>query len=436
METIKINQEEQKILYELKSIYDRHKVLERYKSKFNVFKLLMDPYDEVHLHSKMIYGILTEEKYKKLFLLSLLNILEILPDKSIGTSNIKNINVEREKKFSHGRIDIFISFEMNQLQYNIILENKLWALDQNKQLDRYLEFVSRHNKNGQNYVLYLTLDGHEPSCESCSDIEKIKLISYQDHILKWLENCIKIAARENALREILIQYEELIEKITGKDSGLSMELKDFILENSENFNFANSIKPALIEAEVELQLKFWKKLEEKLKIHLKENWDIDYQDVNENSKLGKYNSIYSRDTISGYYQGTRGSTYYGILYKICDLDQVGPIYLKIEISRDSLYFGIRKQVESLDEESARYQDLLNKLSSTYVIRDKEWWVGWKYLLLDDKKINLLEIDKDFAEILIDDNKLDKFVDHCIEQIDDLIEIVLSVWDIKFICICF
>ena len=40
-----------KFFYELKLIYNKYKLLDGMKSDFNIFSQLLNPYDEVNLHS-------------------------------------------------------------------------------------------------------------------------------------------------------------------------------------------------------------------------------------------------------------------------------------------------------------------------------------------------------------------------------------------------
>lgn len=67
------------------------------------------------------------------------------------------------------------------------------------------------------------------------------------------------------IRETLIQYRSLLLKLTGKEErNLSEELKEMILSNKEYLDILYKLPDVLDNIKVELQLKFWEKLEERL----------------------------------------------------------------------------------------------------------------------------------------------------------------------------
>ena len=125
----------------------------------------------------------------------------------MGLKISKNPKIFREKD----RIDILIEDGKNA----VIIENKIGAPDQSKQLVRYYE---KANKRFDNIILvYLTPFGHSPNIDSKEDLD-VKLISYQNHILSWLEewyeeNQDRSVADEN-LKSFVKLYTEQIRKIT------------------------------------------------------------------------------------------------------------------------------------------------------------------------------------------------------------------------------
>ena len=141
----------EKFHYNLQLIYNKYKVIDSLKSNFNVFDLIINPYDEVNLHSRMIYSILTERKFQKQFLMSFLNSIYVSLPENVAFSDFKNISVEREKAISNGRIDLFISFKIKNISYNVLVENKLLAGDQPEQMNRYKSYMNSY-PNDNNYV--------------------------------------------------------------------------------------------------------------------------------------------------------------------------------------------------------------------------------------------------------------------------------------------
>lgn len=408
--------ERKDILYNLKLIYDRHKILDESKSDFNIFQTIANPYDEMNLHSKFIYTILNEKKYGYEFLLSFLkNIGLDLAD--IDKSSIK---IEREKAVPDGRLDIYIEFRANDEHYSIAIENKIYAGDQNKQLDRYLDYLDMLNKGNEKYLYYLTLDGHDPSSESCSNLSKVINIFYSENILNWIGEAISISAKEATLREVLVQYEELLEKICGKDIDYTMEIKDYILKNADNYDFAKSLETGLTEAKVELQHKFWKRLEARLEEHLSKEYGLDMSKVDKSGNLGEVNKWYSLDLIRNKRRN------FGLIYNLGDFKNIGNLYLKVEIERN-LIFGIRN-VKSHIENTLEYSNMLDIFKqNNFILTSHYWWLSYNHVKdLRGNRFDLYDIEKDLAETIMNDEKLDSLISSCIEQIDGLLKIVYEL----------
>ncbi|MDR1352810.1 MAG: PD-(D/E)XK nuclease family protein [Treponema sp.] len=107
------------------------------------------------------------------------------------------------------------------------IEAKIWAGDQPRQVADYFAFAKTKNKDVHVPVLYLTVDGHEPSDFSKAGVSKndYVLLSFKQDILAWLEAC----ARENAteavvpVRENLKQLIAAIKSLCGKSEDAEME---------------------------------------------------------------------------------------------------------------------------------------------------------------------------------------------------------------------
>lgn len=405
--------ERKDILYNLKLIYDRHKILDESKSDFNIFQTIANPYDEMNLHSKFIYTILNEKKYGYEFLLSFLKNIGL----DLAGIDKSSIKIEREKAVHDGRLDLYIKFRANDELYSIAIENKIYAGDQNKQLDRYLDYLDAINKGKEKYLYYLTLDGHDPSSESCSNLSKVINISYSENILNWIGEAISISAKEAKLREALVQYEELLEKICGKDIDYTMEIKDYILKNADNYDFVKSLETGLAEARVELQDKFWKRLEARLEEHLSREYGLDMSKVDKTKEIGTSNKWYSLNLIK------KKSRYFGLIYNLGNFKNLGDLYLKVEIERN-LIFGIRN-VESHIENTLEYSNMLDVFKqNNFILTSHDSWLSYKHVKdLKGNRFDLYDIDKDFAETIMYDEKLDALISSCIEQIDVLLKLV-------------
>lgn len=141
---------------------------------------------------------------------------------------VKLYKNENEKhKSTGGRIDIYLR---DKKENSIAIENKIYASDQEAQMQRY------YNHKKSNYVVYyLTLLGDEPSKES-----KLKLkankdffnISYKTDIVNWLELCLKEVPNFTSLREAINQYILLIKKLTNT---LNMDAQEELFDTMTDY---------------------------------------------------------------------------------------------------------------------------------------------------------------------------------------------------------
>ena len=118
-----------------------------------------------------------------------------------------------------GRIDILV--ESKSSHYGLIIENKIYAGDQDKQLTRYDNY-GKETFGADGYLLvYLTLYGCDASKESTAtksaeEVGYLRL-SYAEDILRWLEQCARLADNKPLVRESLNQYIRTIKQLTYQD---------------------------------------------------------------------------------------------------------------------------------------------------------------------------------------------------------------------------
>lgn len=133
--------------------------------------------------------------------------------------DISEASVVTEYVTPVGRIDILIT---DISGHAIILENKIYASDQDSQLKRYNEFAQGKYGDGNYRILYLTLDGKEASDQSCEGVE-YTTVSYQSDILEWLDESARAVCDKPFLRESLLQYRNLIKQLTNQDMDKTVE---------------------------------------------------------------------------------------------------------------------------------------------------------------------------------------------------------------------
>ena len=125
-----------------------------------------------------------------------------------------------------GRIDILVeskssSYGLKNSRYGLIIENKIYAGDQDKQLTRYDNYGKETFGADRYLLVYLTLYGCDASKESTAtksaeEVGYLRL-SYAEDILRWLEQCVRLADNKPLVRESLNQYIRTIKQLTYQD---------------------------------------------------------------------------------------------------------------------------------------------------------------------------------------------------------------------------
>ena len=141
---------------------------------FNLFSILRSSSDEVRLHSRFLAFLLNPKATHNQGT-ALLNLLLIRL--GIHDFALENVSVEVE----YQNIDILVR---NQSKQAVIIENKIYAGDQDEQIWRYHQLIQKEGYSDIS-TTYLTLDGSEPSEQSRKTLPVI-LISYEAEIISWL----------------------------------------------------------------------------------------------------------------------------------------------------------------------------------------------------------------------------------------------------------
>lgn len=240
---------------------------------FNVFSILKMESKENETHSAFLGELLNPKGTHckgNIFLKLFLKIIENTDiDTETTTSHLEyHIGTRNDIKKVGGRIDIFLIDRENK---SISIENKIYAGDQDSQIERYCNY----NKE-KNTVFYLTLFGNEPDVKSKGQLisnEDFYVISYKEHILQWLQLCINEAAEIPILRESIKQYLILIKKLTSTmDNKEEKELIEVMLRNYEEASFISANFTKVNQA---LGEEIRQKVIAKLKVKLKDKYIVE-----------------------------------------------------------------------------------------------------------------------------------------------------------------
>ena len=382
-------------------------------ANFNIFKTLHVERYEVKTHSAFLSELLNAKgshgqggKYLDLFIQQFgvkdfdSKNSESIVEYSIGQ---KFSEEQSEDEQSSGRIDILITDKDNNC---IVIENKIDARDQGRQLIRYQKFIKEKQRKG--YLFYLNLDSKEPHEKSRGDLKNgdyaanendsvdFQIISYKWDILEWLEQCLKESASLPLLRETLQQYIQLIKSITNHPTNKSMEqeIVKYIIESTENLKTASTIASCIDAAKQKILQKFWKEL---------------------------YTGLKNKFDVRGMIDGFQTEDYYALgrgkiiaLWVEIPSKRIGDyrLYWGAEIEHN-FYSGFWIGNKDGKKESVTNNDICQKYRE-YLQEYKfanDFWLGWKYSIpqLNFKNFN------DAAYELADDVSMKKIVTGIVEN---------------------
>ena len=245
---------------EVKKIKIEYDTIAKYTGvNFNIFNILDVSSKEVKLHSNFLAEMLNPkgshmqgDTFLKFFLEEIEN--EIKWDEG-ENKGFQIIESEVHKEFWTGKISKdyteggSIDILIHNKHQGIIIENKIYANDQPKQLLRYYNFGVNTFKAEQNFrILYLTLDGSHPSDFSTGGITYYSCISYKTHIKNWLEKCLTVVYDFPLVFALIRQYLNHIKHLTNQSifEKMNEKIKDKITVDQNAFKAAREISNALL----------------------------------------------------------------------------------------------------------------------------------------------------------------------------------------------
>ena len=376
---------------------------------YNVFNILGLSTREVRTHSAFIADLLNPEGLHgqgSIFLELFIEQLKI--GFSFSKDELKSAKIEVERHIGTisdnctegGNIDIIIELGGKL----IIIENKIYARDQECQLVRYYNYAINSYSKDNFILLYLTLDKQEASdfsticinkdCREESEreepikddltkkeIKKLELnqdyfnITYHTTIKEWLKKCLKEIEEKPFLIETLKQYINLVKQLTGQtmNDKMNNKITNILISNSESIKTSFEIEENILTVKKELTKKVLFDIE---KYFEKENYKFE---VSEN--------------CVGFFK----DTYFGI-YKEGSNFLFGFGFDKAYWS--DFYFGIyiRNQGESTKDAA-----VVNKLENIKKEYSTKYWPYNDYCenLIWDKHVFIKIAEGEFSKMLIE-----------------------------------
>lgn len=254
-------------------------------------------------------------------------------------------NIGNITETTGGRIDILITDHSEtgsgkDSGHAIIIENKIGAADQPNQLVRYHNFAPKAT------LLYLTLNGDEPSDQSKGELTDYRCISYRRDIIGWLHKCAQLAFDKPRVRETINQYINLLQQLTNQNTmEQNKEQLIQLLTNKDNFEQATAIEQGMPDVRKHI-------------FH-----DIFRKQVEEQLKKEDAPEVIIVDCTSDGYSS------YTISFRLDGWTQDKLFRFTTEGGR--MYYGICR--------AAAQEGIRDEKIDTTGYHRNPWWIVWKYM---------------------------------------------------------
>ncbi|MFN8417485.1 MAG: PD-(D/E)XK nuclease family protein [Cytophagaceae bacterium] len=369
-------------LYKIKSIISSHnEKLDSEGLRFNIFSILNISSNEVRLHSNLIAELLSRNGthgMKDSFCRSFFKLFPFEQNNIISNFNYDNYIVEVEKYTgiinedytSGGRLDIVITDNSNN---RVIIENKIFAGDQKNQLLRYYNFDKR------SIILYLTLEGTEPSIWSTNNTIHNSIdfhcISYRYFISNWLIECMELSKEKPRINQIINQYLQIVKNYSNPNYNnlMTNEIVNIISTDKELYMSIDEIVNSYNVFRRSISDKFWEQL-----------------------RLKKPN-------------GSIVITQNNIVIKL-DIDE----------DNEGFYIGFyleknNQRIKGTDESVAHIADKLLDISPKFIKNDN--YIGW---IFSNTFRKFWHLDKEKIFDLNNPNSMNSFTDEIVNEVDNYI----------------
>ena len=370
-------------------------------SYFNIFDILGVGHKEVRI-CMFLHELLSPKGshgagsiYLRAFVRDVLQIDETI----FKDAEYDNAVVTKEELIDNDRrIDLLIRIGKRAFP----IEAKIYAKDQDKQCIDYYNYSCKHYDK-ETVIHYLTIDEHMPSESSIGSLKvgkNLMLISFESHIINWLDNCVDLPEtnKRPAVKELMSQFRDLLLRLTKKNrKEISMQLLKEI-NSTEKFIAARTIANEINEIKANKMKEVFEYIE---------NYISDIS----GGKIAPVHKNY-KERIATFYNHA-STTWPTLCYLLKTHDPAlnNKLILRIEVDY-RLYYGVgnwddEKKQHSKGTDDTVVQDYVESYAGDCFVSNSrtDWWYFWKYLGTDGHGINFRECDENF-ERLFDEDKFE------------------------------
>lgn len=250
------------------------------KESYNIFSVLEIENKEL-IHSRFLAHLINpngkNQNHQRFFKSFLQKFIE-----NEEQAKFSNVLVKTEQSLKNGLLDLGradIWIKAKETNDYIIIENKLFAGDQKKQLKRYSDYLKGERSDGKRrsgILIYLTLNGKEASNHSTAYGEIFYYTISYSQISSWINEEMKKEPFSEPFSTILTHYCTTVDKLVMKYEILNIindnnGFPELLLDCLKNKNTPKNIKVYIEDKKIvellnaELELKFWKNTEKEIK---------------------------------------------------------------------------------------------------------------------------------------------------------------------------
>ena len=394
----------------IKTILELKKKAIPNNNNFTIFSVLGNETDEDKTHTTFLYEMLKPNGLHNMGDVFLKTFFEtVLNQPYSNSAQISKEHSIDSNDDNYGRVDLCIETSNNRYP----IEIKIYAPDQEHQIDRYVKFAKKKSETSK--VYYLTLDGHTPSsCDQSSEDDFI-CISFAEQIRKWLTNCIDIARHDKNVVDVLTQYLTLLNKLTSSEqSDIYMDaIEKLISSSKDNYECAVAFEKGLLAVRTSKLKQFF----DNIKAHLSDRIECNYDE----SALKKV------------YQDK--NPYFAMVGEIKTVENI-KLELAFEISVEGFYYGVAIDIPNVlqpERKKSIIQERKEFIKSLYnnadwqdwVGRIKGYWVWWKWLPSKNEKIHFSNCSGENYSKLYDAEEFNKIMKKVYEDIDSNLSFILK-----------
>lgn len=207
----------------LEPLNKRLQVLKKTETPFyNLFAVLNVSHRETRLHTPFLTHLLGPEASHEQGSLFLDSFLQQVLELPFSHNQMEHLEIIEEHSTSRGQLDILMRFSLGGKPHAIVIENKIYAPDQPRQLSRYYEYLTEDQQLPKDaiWLVYLTPRAVMPSDQSIDKElaekllkeNRLLLLGYRPHIIPWLTACWGHVSSER-VKHSLFQYIQTLERL-------------------------------------------------------------------------------------------------------------------------------------------------------------------------------------------------------------------------------